>query len=55
MYETDDIVVWNLSPGGVARCGAVSIFNVVGALKRPVEIRQAHYSLNAEPENPVFF
>jgi hypothetical protein len=55
MYETDDIEVWNLSPGGVARCDAVSIFNVVGALKRPKEIREAHYSLNAGPEKPVFF
>jgi hypothetical protein len=55
MFTTDNIVVWNLSPGGTARSGAVSIFNVVGRLKRPEGIREVSYRLNGDDEMPVYF
>lgn len=55
MYESDDVIVWNLSSGGVARCGAVSMFNVVGRFKHPARLREVRYSLNDGPETPVFF
>lgn len=55
MFRTDDIEVWNLTAGGVARSGAVSIFNVVGRLTRPAHVAAAHYRINDEPERPVYF
>lgn len=55
MFTTDNIAVWNLTPGGVARSGAVVIFNVVGRLKDPEGVRSAHYRINDEAEAPIYF
>lgn len=55
MFTTDNIEVWNLTPGGVARSAAVTIFNVVGRLKHPQQIAAAYYRLNDEVERPIYF
>jgi hypothetical protein len=55
MIETDQLEVWNLTRGLVARSGAVDIFNIVGRLKEPRSVASFSYSLNGGPETPVFF
>jgi hypothetical protein len=47
-------MVWNLTPGQVARCGAVAIFNVVGTLRHPERVREFSYSLNGGPDTPIY-
>jgi hypothetical protein len=55
MIETDQLEVWNLSRGLVARSGAVETFNVVGRLKAPRSVASFSYRLNDGPETPIFF
>ena len=55
MFEGDEIDVWNLSNGGVARCGAVDIFNIVGRVRDVSSLEEFMYQLNDGPERPVFF
>lgn len=55
MYESDELDVWNLTPGGAARSGAVDIFNVVGRLHNPREVDRVVYELNGAPPTPVYF
>lgn len=55
MLDSDELVVWNLTPGQAARCGAVAIFNVVGTLRRPERVREFSYSLNGGPDTPICF
>jgi hypothetical protein len=55
MIETDQLEVWNLSRGLVARSGAVDVFNVVGRLKVPRSVASFTYRLNRGPETPIFF
>lgn len=55
MFTSDSVVVWNLSPGGVARSGAVSMFNVVGRLRHPELVEAAYYRINDEPEVRIYF
>jgi hypothetical protein len=55
MFESDELVIWNLTPGQVARCGAVDIFNVVGRVRHSEEIADFSYSLNDGPETPICF
>jgi hypothetical protein len=55
MIETDQLEVWNLSHGLVARSGAVDLFNIVGRLKAPRSVASFTYRLNRGPETPIFF
>lgn len=55
MITTDELDVWNLSRGGVARAGSVDIFNVVGRVRDPGTLGGFTYRLNGGPERPVFF
>jgi hypothetical protein len=55
MIETNQLEVWNLSRGLVARSGAVKIFNIVGRLKAPGSVASFSYRLNAGPQTPIFF
>ncbi len=55
MIKTEVLDVWNLSDGGIARCGSVDTFNVVGRVQKPEAIETFTYRLNAGPETPVFF
>ena len=53
--RTDQIEIWNLTDGGMARCGCVDIFNVVGRVEDPARIEKFVYRLNDGPEIPVYF
>ena len=53
MYQSKELEVWNLTPGGTALFGAQEIFNVVGRVNRVSEKVSLHYSLNSGPRNPV--
>jgi hypothetical protein len=55
MFRSDEIDVWNLSRGGVARCGAVDIFNIVGHVRDAGNLEKFTYRLNGGPEVPIFF
>jgi hypothetical protein len=55
MYSNEHIDLWNLTPGKVIQNGAQDIFNIVGRLKKPQQVRQLLYSLNGNAEVPVFF
>jgi hypothetical protein len=55
MIKADQIEVWNLTDGGIARCGCVNIFNVVGTVADPLSIEEFAYQLNDSAEMPVFF
>jgi hypothetical protein len=55
MYVTEDLEIWNLTPGIPAMTGAQRIFNIVGHLKRPETVALLTYRLNGGPEKPVFF
>lgn len=54
VYSSDDLEVWNLTPGGIAYTGAQSVFNVVGRLKRPGEVKGLTYALNGGARRAVF-
>ncbi|MCG8546160.1 MAG: hypothetical protein MJE12_18335 [Alphaproteobacteria bacterium] len=54
MFATEDLEIWNLTPGGTARTGAQAIFNVAGRVKRFSGGSRLFYSLNGEAEQPVF-
>lgn len=54
MYDSDDLEIWNLTPGGTAYAGAQTLFNVVGRVKRPGEARELWYALNGAKKTPVF-
>jgi hypothetical protein len=53
MYESNELEVWNLTPGGTAIFGAQKIFNIVGRVRHNNKILTLHYSLNKGPRNPV--
>ncbi len=55
MFETEDLEVWNLTPGIAALAGAQQVFNVVGRVKSPQSVSQLTYFLNDRPETPAFF
>lgn len=55
MIKTEHLEVWNLSQDGVARSGAVDIFNVVGRLKAPDTVRAFSYRLNGKAWTPIFY
>jgi hypothetical protein len=55
MVRTDQIEVWNLTDGGIARSGCVDIFNIVGNVHDPASVEEFAYQLNDGPELPVFF
>ncbi len=55
MYQTDDITVWNLTPGSAAVGGSQVIFNIVGRLHRTHQVAAFAYSLNEGPIRPIFF
>jgi len=55
MIKTDEIDLWNLSRGGIARSGAVDIFNVVGHVRDPDTLDAFNYRLNDGAETPIFF
>ena len=55
MFVSEQLSIWNLTPGQAARCGAVQIFNVVGTLHNPERVRDLYYRLNDGPETPVLF
>ena len=54
MYKTEELDVWNLTPGGVNRIGAQTFFNVVGHVKNRTDSTRLLYSLNGQPEKPVY-
>lgn len=55
MVKTEQVEIWNLTDGGIARSGCVDIFNVVGRVADPASIEKFTYKLNDGPETPVFF
>jgi hypothetical protein len=55
MIERDSFEIWNLTEGRPARCGAVSIFNLVGRIRRPETVKGAAYSLNGAAPVPIYF
>jgi hypothetical protein len=55
MIKGEEIDVWNLSHDGVARCGAVEYFNIVGQVRDPDTLEKFTYQLNDGPATPVFF
>jgi hypothetical protein len=55
MVRTDQIAIWNLTDGGIARSGCVDIFNIVGNVADPASIEKFAYQLNDGPEVPIFF
>lgn len=55
MYTSDELDIWNLTPGGTARSGAVDIFNVTGVLHTPSEVDRFVYELNGSSPTPVYF
>lgn len=55
MINTEMFDVWNLTKGGIARCGCVDIFNVVGRIRDPDAVETFTYRLNGGFETPVFF
>jgi hypothetical protein len=55
MFETEELEIWNLTPGTSNYAGAQEIFNIVGRLKSPEKTSNLHYSLNGETDKPVFF
>jgi hypothetical protein len=52
MYASEELEVWNLTPGGTALVGAQKIFNIVGRVKNR-EGLSLQYSLNGGPRHPV--
>ena len=55
MFETEDLKIWNLTPGIDTFTGPQEIFNIVGNLNFPEKLREFNYSLNNRPEKQVFF
>jgi hypothetical protein len=53
MYASEELEVWNLTPGGTALVGAQKIFNIVGRVKNHDEGLSLLYSLNGGPRCPV--
>jgi hypothetical protein len=53
MYESKELEVWNLTPGGSAIAGAQKIFNIVGRVRNGDRNHSLHYSLNGGPKKPV--
>ncbi|NDJ78827.1 MAG: hypothetical protein GYB65_21460 [Chloroflexi bacterium] len=54
MYQSDELDVWNLTPGVTATTGAQTVFNVVGRVKKVEEIAMLSYRLNDGPLRQVF-
>jgi hypothetical protein len=55
MVRTDQIEIWNLTDGGMARSGCVDIFNIVGRIEEPASVEEFAYQLNGGPEVPIVF
>ena len=55
MFVTDDLKIWNLTPGVNTVTGPQEIFNVVGRLNYPDKVKKVKYSLNKGREKPVYF
>lgn len=55
MIETEDFEIWNLTRNGVARSGAVDIFNIVGRVKAPTEVKLLSYRLNGHRDRQIYF
>jgi hypothetical protein len=55
VVKTDQIEIWNLTDGKIARSGCVDIFNIVGRVADPASIEKFAYQLNDGPEVPVCF
>lgn len=55
MYASEELEVWNLTPGMPVKTGAQAIYNIVGRLKAPETVSRLTYRLNGGPEKPVFF
>jgi hypothetical protein len=53
MYDSKDLEVWNLTPGGIAVFGAQKIFNVVGRAHSQGGQAILEYALNSGPKRPV--
>jgi hypothetical protein len=53
MYESKELEVWNLTPGGTAVIGAQKIFNVVGRVRTQNGAAALEYVLNDGPRFPV--
>lgn len=53
MYESDQLDIWNLTPGGVARTGAQPIFNVVGRVHDLATFQSLTVRLNDGAPCPV--
>ncbi len=53
MFRDDELEVWNLTTGGVARVGALPNFNVLGRVDDVEGVRELVYSFNSSPERPV--
>ena len=55
MYQSENLEVWNLTPGTIVAVGQQSIFNVLGRVTRPEQTRALLYRLNGGPERPAYF
>lgn len=55
MYQSDDISIWNLTPGATTVGGAQIVFNIVGRLRRAHRVAAFDYSLNDGPLRPIYF
>jgi hypothetical protein len=55
VFDSPELEIWNLTEGGCCVVGAQRVFNVVGALKAPLEAHELSCSLNGRPPAPVFF
>jgi hypothetical protein len=55
VYLSDDLEIWNLTPGVDVFTGPQKVFNVVGCLKSPHKVERLLYSLNGGPERLLFF
>ncbi|MAE69207.1 MAG: hypothetical protein CME06_01930 [Gemmatimonadetes bacterium] len=53
MFRDDELEVWNLTPGGVAKVGALPNFNVLGRVEDVGSVREIVYSLNSSAPRPV--
>ncbi|MGI9534359.1 MAG: hypothetical protein ACR2NW_05370 [Thermodesulfobacteriota bacterium] len=55
MFNSDNLNIWNLTPGVNTLIGSQEIFNIVGSLNCPDKVKEFNYSINKGPERPVFF
>ena len=53
--DGDWIELWNLKDDGLVRADLQHIFNIVGHVNRPEEVKSLSYTLNGGKEVPIFF